>query len=62
MRHNGVRKNLDLVSVSIEFRKPFDLLADLGTALKWKHPHSDEEMGVRPVWLLDLDSNQEPFD
>jgi hypothetical protein len=56
---NSTWKNSKL---NAEFRKPFDLLADLGTALKRKHPHLSEEVGVRPVWLLDLDSNQEPFD
>jgi site-specific DNA recombinase len=48
--------------LSVEFRKPFDLFADLGKAPLTEIAHPLAGMGDRPVWLPGLDSNQQPFD
>jgi hypothetical protein len=45
-----------------EYRKPFDLFADLPKAPNNKTAYSSEEMGGSDDWLPGLDSNQQPFD
>lgn len=41
--------------LTAEFRQPFDLLADTATA------ETGSESAKSEIWLLRLDSNQQPF-